>query len=153
MHQPKQGSLGGISSELKISEGLPLYSSHPPTQPQPESSQTLQPSAQPPKEQPKEMSKEQTTKEQPKGTLTTTEAHPAAYSAMEYLKSLKGQDLIRWQESFASCAIAGNRLAEICSETMRRIVNGDSVSDRYLLGLVWTIFRKDLKDSAKNSKE
>lgn len=42
-------------------------------------------------------------------------------------------------ESFASCGIENNRLAEVCGETLRRVLAQEPVSDRYLLGLVWTI--------------
>lgn len=74
-----------------------------------------------------------------RGTLNATEAHPAAYGAREYLMGI-ASDLPRWQEAFASCALSGdNRLAEICSETLGRLLNGEPVSDRYLLGLAWTI--------------
>ena len=43
------------------------------------------------------------------------------------------------QESFASNAIEGNRLAEAGGETLRRFLAGKPVSDRYALGLIWTI--------------
>ena len=74
-----------------------------------------------------------------KGTLKDNEYHPAADSAKEYLVKLGYKKLMVWQESFASCAIEGNRLAEICSETLNRLMTGRPVSDRYLLGLAWTI--------------
>lgn len=73
------------------------------------------------------------------GTLKDNEYHPAANSAMKYIKSLGNVELMKWQESFCSCAIEGNYLAGICAETMRRILEGEPVSDRYLLGLAWTI--------------
>ena len=74
-----------------------------------------------------------------RGTLNEGEYHPAADSAKEFLASLGLDDLAMWQESFSSCAIEGNRLAEICSETLHRFMTGQPVSDRYLLGLVWTM--------------
>lgn len=74
-----------------------------------------------------------------KGTIREGEYHPAADSAMRYLNSLGVLKLMQHQESFASCAIEGNRLAEICSETLSRVLNKDKLSDRYLLGLAWTI--------------
>lgn len=74
-----------------------------------------------------------------RGTLKIGEPHPSSESAMNYLRALPPKDLLVWLEAFSSCAIEGNRLAEICSETLRRIINGKPVSDRYLLGLVWTI--------------
>lgn len=78
--------------------------------------------------------------------LKTGEYHPAASSAMAYIKSLSFEDLAIWQESFASNAIAGNRLAEICSETLRRILTNEPVSDRYLLGLAWMIKQGEKND-------
>ena len=48
-------------------------------------------------------------------------------------------DLAGWQEAFSSCAIEGNRLAEVCSETLRRLLIGEPVSDRYVLGLAWAM--------------
>jgi S-adenosylmethionine:diacylglycerol 3-amino-3-carboxypropyl transferase len=73
------------------------------------------------------------------GELEVGEPHPAADSALHYLAKVGYFNLIMWQESFASCAIEGNRLAEICSETLDRLINGKPVSDRYLLGLAWVI--------------
>lgn len=74
-----------------------------------------------------------------KGTLKEGEPHPAAYTAKEYLINLGSVSLSRYLEAFSSCAISGDRPAEICSETLSRLMKGDSVSDRYLLGLAWAI--------------
>ncbi len=73
------------------------------------------------------------------GTLAEGEHHPAADSAKEYLNRLGSRELMRLQESFASVAMSGNRTAEICSETLDRLLLGQPVSDRYLLGLAWTV--------------
>lgn len=73
----------------------------------------------------------------PPGTLTPGEPHPAAYEALKFVQSLGPSQLAALAESFASCAIEGNRLAEVCSETLRRVMHGEPVSDRYLLGLAW----------------
>lgn len=76
------------------------------------------------------------------GTLGPVEHHPAADAAMAWCKNwliehpLEVPLLI---ERFASNAIEGNRLAEICHETLNRLLNGEPVSDRYLLGLTWTL--------------
>lgn len=78
------------------------------------------------------------------GTIRDGEYHPAARSAMDYIKSIGIPELVLFQEVFASNAISGNRLAEICSETIDRVMTGKKVSDRYLLGLAWTI--KDVKE-------
>jgi len=86
-----------------------------------------------------------------RGTLSDKEPHPAANSAMEYISGMDVKDMVKWLESFASCAIEGNRLAEICSETLHRLMQGKPVSDRYVLGLAWTIAKKDFLHSAHTS--
>ncbi|KKN05664.1 hypothetical protein LCGC14_1084970 [marine sediment metagenome] len=74
-----------------------------------------------------------------KGTLIGTEPHPAVDSAADFIVSLSQNELYYWQSIFASCAIEHNRLAEVCYHTIERLLNKDPVSDRYLLGLAWTI--------------
>lgn len=74
-----------------------------------------------------------------KYTLNNGEPHPAVSSALAYIKTLSLADLLMWQSAFASCAIEGNRLAEICLGTLNRYLNGEPISDRYLLGLVWAM--------------
>lgn len=73
------------------------------------------------------------------GTLAPTEHHPAADLALAWIRALPMPELLTWSEAFASTAIEGNRLAEVCSETLRRIMNGETVSDRYVLGLAWAM--------------
>jgi len=73
------------------------------------------------------------------GDLKPGEPHPAAFMAMDYLDSLGICELMMWQEAFSSTAIDGNHLSAICGETMRRFLEGEPVSDRYLLGLVYMI--------------
>lgn len=74
-----------------------------------------------------------------RGTLEPTEYHPAADSAKTYISKLGFEKICHLKEAFASTAIEGNRLAEICLETLDRLTTGQPVSDRYLLGLAWTI--------------
>lgn len=81
------------------------------------------------------------------GTLKPGEPHPSAHSALNWLKSVPYGDLVTYQEAFSSCALSGNRLAEICSVTLGRLLKGEPVSDRYLLGLVWRI--RDLRSQEK----
>lgn len=80
-----------------------------------------------------------------RGTLKEKEPHPAAHDALIYIQSLGLSELSILQESFSSCAIEGNRLAEVCSETLHRLMTGKPVSDRYLLGLAWYIKYMRLK--------
>ena len=77
------------------------------------------------------------TEETNRGELPPGEPHPAAYLAREWIASLGTDKLLMWREAFASCAIEGNRLGEICAETINRLLSGQPVSDRYLLGLAW----------------
>lgn len=75
------------------------------------------------------------------GTLKPLEYHPAADAAMAYIKSLSITERASWSEAFASTALSGNRLAEICSETLHRLRTGQPVSDRYILGLAFTMLK------------
>ena len=79
-----------------------------------------------------------------RGELKVGESYPSAVKAFEYDKSLGLEKLFIYQESFSSCAIEGNRLTEVCSETLHRVLSGLLVSDRYLLGLDWTL--KDMEN-------
>lgn len=74
-----------------------------------------------------------------RGTLKKGEYHPSADQAMNYLRGLPSAELLMWRESLASCAIENNRAAEICYETLDRLLSEKPVSDRYLLGLAWMI--------------
>ena len=80
------------------------------------------------------------------GTLNPGEAHPAAYEAKEYIVKRGLKKLTMYLEAFSSCAIAGNRLGEICSETLNRLLKGEPVSDRYILGLAWELKRMESTD-------
>jgi hypothetical protein len=86
----------------------------------------------------------------PVGTLAEGEPHPAAENArqwlLDYLRRKPAEEAHMLIESFASCGIEGNRLGEVCSETLQRLLNKKPVSDRYLLGLVWTIRRMEEAD-------
>lgn len=71
------------------------------------------------------------------GTLRIGEPHPAAFLAREWLAGQDSIWLLSGVEALASTALAGNRSAQICGETLRRLLNQEPVSDSYLLGLVW----------------
>lgn len=81
-------------------------------------------------------------------TLKENEPHPSAHIAMNFLAEQKMQfkDWMMMQEAIASNAIEGNRMAEICLSTIRRLEEGKPVSDRYLMGLAWMVY------SIKNNK-
>lgn len=78
------------------------------------------------------------------GELKGNEYHPSALDAFSYIKGLGAQKLAMYLESYSSCGLSGNRLGEICSETLSRIINGKTVSDRYVLGLAWNL--KQMED-------
>jgi hypothetical protein len=67
--------------------------------------------------------------------LEMNEPHPAAFNASAFIMTFNRNELAMWQESFSSCAIEGNRVGEICGETLRRLLAGEPVSDRYVMGL------------------
>lgn len=90
------------------------------------------------------------------GELDAGEPHPAAYEALKWLEELPPEDLFMWMEAFASCALSGNRLAEICSETLRRVTSNEPVSDRYLLGLVLSMqleYRKPVTMTGQGTQD
>ena len=74
-----------------------------------------------------------------RGTLSEREPHPAAIDALSFVLGLGPEKLLNWREAFASCAIEGNRAGDVCGATLDRLLNGQPVSDRYLLGLAWVM--------------
>jgi hypothetical protein len=74
-----------------------------------------------------------------RGTLRPGRPHPAARSALAWIRTQPLPTLLQWQEAFASTALEGNFAAEVYCETLRRLLEGEAVSDRYLLGLVWVM--------------
>ncbi len=83
------------------------------------------------------------------GTLAVAEPHPAARSALDYIAGIPYDRLMLYLGSFSSVAIEGNRLAEVCAETLRRVLDHEPFSDRYLLGLAWTI--RDMEDQRREA--
>lgn len=75
----------------------------------------------------------------PNDTLETGEPHPSSENAMRYILSIPPDRLMKYLEALSSTAIEGNRLGEICSGTLNRLIKSEPVSDRYLLGLAWAI--------------
>lgn len=74
--------------------------------------------------------------------IKADEFHPAARSAYRWLKGF----MVTNSADYARCKIAleiasdsGNRQAQICIGTIDRLRKSQPVSDRYLLGLAWTI--------------
>lgn len=78
-----------------------------------------------------------------RGTLAVGEAHPMSRSAWAYIASHSIERLHAAREAMASCAIEGSRAAEICGETLDRIIARQPVSDRYVLGLAWMMMEME----------
>jgi hypothetical protein len=91
-----------------------------------------------------------------RGHLELTEAHPSAELALDIIKQVPLSELFIYMEAFSSCAIENNRGAEICGETLNRLLRKEPVSDRYLLGLVMGMFYREflavVKDKYKEPK-
>lgn len=74
--------------------------------------------------------------------IRADEFHPAARLAYRWLKGFmvtNPDDYARIKMALNIAADHGNRQAQICMGTIQRMARGDSISDRYLLGLCWTI--------------
>ncbi len=79
------------------------------------------------------------------GHLEPGEPHPMAHSALRWINdNMSHKERCYYMEALASCAIEGNEIGEICGETLRRLMSGEPVSDRYILGLAW--FLRDSKE-------
>lgn len=85
-----------------------------------------------------------------KGELNRKEPHPAAYNALEFLRSISHEDLILIRDGFISCE-HDSPLAKICLLTLDRLSRQESISDKYLLGLAFTITNLSIiKNKQKN---
>jgi len=87
------------------------------------------------------------TNSEARGTLNLGEPHPGYHFAVKYLQNVGLEKLFLYREVFASCAIENNRNAEICSETLRRYLGAEPISDRYIMGLAWYIYSLENKCS------
>lgn len=88
-------------------------------------------------------------KDEERGTIRKGEYHPSADTAMAYIRSIPLSELYTWLEAFSSCAIEDNRLGEICAETLNRVIKGEPISDRYLLGLAFFILHTNVNNKEK----
>ena len=88
-----------------------------------------------------------------RGYLAPGEPHPSAYHARDYIAHMSKKNLAMWREAFASCAIEGNRLGEICNYTLERLQNGETVSDRYIMGLAFAMIDKRWLQATFNEVE
>ena len=79
------------------------------------------------------------------GTLKLGEPHPLTQVAYQYIASIPSDRLMDYLANYSSSAMSGNRLGEVCGETLRRLLHNEIISDRYLLGLEWSL--KELEKS------
>jgi pyruvate/2-oxoacid:ferredoxin oxidoreductase beta subunit len=87
------------------------------------------------------------------GTLEFGEIHPSAHDAFKFIRKAlaeRSNNGFLLLESLSSCAISGNRLAEVCAETLRRVLHKEPVSDRYILGLAWML--RDMQEAESSQK-
>lgn len=71
--------------------------------------------------------------------LAEDEIHPVAGNCLEYIRAIPPEMLDRYRRTFALEAKDGNRLAQVCEGTLNRLLSKQPVSDRYLMGLAWTL--------------
>jgi len=74
-----------------------------------------------------------------RGELKPGERHPSSNAAWDIIWAHSRTDIHNAMEAFSSCAIEGNRLAEVCAETLRRLLSAEPVSDRHIMGLALTL--------------
>lgn len=86
-----------------------------------------------------------------RGELREGERHPAYDLAVQYISTLPLETLMKYQESFCSCAIEGNRLVEICGTTLGKLLRKEPVGERYVLGLVLTLRDFETKNNLERS--
>lgn len=80
-----------------------------------------------------------------RGALNVGENHPMVYVALKYIRE-HGGDLFLLLESMSSCAIEGNKTAEICAETLNKLINEEPVGERYVMGLAWFIYQMNQEE-------
>lgn len=76
----------------------------------------------------------------------TVELHPSAPSAVSYLNNLGAEKLREYQQTFNLLGGQGNPTGMKCSETLKKLIANETMDDRELLGLAWTI--RDMELSA-----
>lgn len=72
-------------------------------------------------------------------TTENPEIHPVAYSALAWVKEQPIENLLHWQEAFASCSIENDATANVCLETMRRLLAGEPIGAQHILGLAYVM--------------
>ena len=65
-------------------------------------------------------------------TLEVGEPHPMAFLIKQYIVNLPITDLFQWKNAMGE---SDSRAAKICLSTLDRLLAGQPVSDRYIMGL------------------
>jgi hypothetical protein len=78
------------------------------------------------------------------GALADGELHPASASAVAWISRLGLPKLQVCLSVFESSGLRGNRSGQVCVKTLGRLIAGEKVSDRDVLGLAWTL--RDMGD-------
>jgi hypothetical protein len=78
-----------------------------------------------------------------RGELKPGQPHPAVWIAKQYLEGLGLAKLLLLLEAFSSCAIESIGNSEIYAETLDRLLNNKPLSDRYLMGLAWAVWKME----------
>lgn len=71
--------------------------------------------------------------------LKQGEPHPSAVGALQLVSGLSHADILRWKDTFMRHAAEGSRQAEVCFDTLTKLVEKLPVSDTEILGLAWAI--------------
>lgn len=74
------------------------------------------------------------------------DAHPAAVGATQYLNRWISHDIARLshlEDSLVSATNLGNKNAEKCLETLRKLMRNEDTEDLETLGLAWTVRNLD----------
>lgn len=93
------------------------------------------------------------------GILKQDELHPAAQVAMEYVNKFITDNIretILMLEAFENMSHSGDRLSIVCHESLRKVINCESIGERYLLGLAWTMrdmYEQQIKPAQQKKKK
>jgi hypothetical protein len=86
------------------------------------------------------------------GVLEDGENHPSTESASLYIQEHWLTNIHRLASIQNAMASTHNRTSEICQETLKQLMNNETVSDRYLLGLAWTLIQIENKERENDKK-
>lgn len=71
--------------------------------------------------------------------IESGEYHPSTYLAVDWLRNRSVDQLKRYKAALQEQVDRGNKSCIICQETLRRLLAGEEVGERYILGLAWML--------------